>query len=567
MSSENDAWRIIHVPARPPFPPDQQLTVNMVAAQIEQPKLTNTIIRRLSQIAPLEDLHHVKRVKKKCLEGGTLQLSVILFLAPENGDFDGIPCDVKDVINSCQLSPFVAKVCKYAASSTEEWVEQCKLWPTSYHPPTYNISGITGFSEEDSQSVVVNAAAIVDPLSNQVIARACDEVCYWHTPEIEVAVECGPEQVETSVSCLHPRLWVDERTHRSSSFWHPLRHAVMVAIESSAARDRRLFPDVRYEDEATQQDSSLSAAKSQGKRQKTDVAEVDTDDKHDDAHGKGDLSSRPYLCTGNDIYLVWEPCTMCAMALVHQRIRRVFYAFPNSSAGALGSVHRLQGEKSLNHHYAAFRVVVPDVAAARRRRRAALISLPPPPPPPPPPPLPPLAFSSRSVGVALSSRGLSITVPPGDPGLAAANYEAGSKRRKVAAEKSICKLPPTKNSTLVPDQPAHADSSKTATNTSKKKIVAAPKKKSRARRPVEQPAGPAVEKHATGAVQEEASLAVEEDAAQVVQEEAASVIEEDVASAVQEEAAPVIEEPASSEEQPAVRPVSSAGTVTALILE
>ncbi|KAI6668283.1 hypothetical protein NL676_019397 [Syzygium grande] len=69
MSSENDAWRIIHVPARPPFPPDQQLTVNMVAAQIEQPKLTNTIIRRLSQIAPLEDLHHVKRVKKKCLEG------------------------------------------------------------------------------------------------------------------------------------------------------------------------------------------------------------------------------------------------------------------------------------------------------------------------------------------------------------------------------------------------------------------------------------------------------------------------------------------------------------------
>ncbi|KAL3747273.1 hypothetical protein ACJRO7_016108 [Eucalyptus globulus] len=50
----------------------------------------------------------------------------------------------------------------------------------------------------------------------------------------------------------------------------------------------------------------------------------------------------------------------CAMALVHQRIRRVFYAFPNLSAGALGSVHRLQEEKSLNHHYAVFRVVVPQ---------------------------------------------------------------------------------------------------------------------------------------------------------------------------------------------------------------
>jgi len=41
---------------------------------------------------------------------GKIQLSVILCLAPKNGDFDGIPCDVKDVINSYQLSPFVAKV-------------------------------------------------------------------------------------------------------------------------------------------------------------------------------------------------------------------------------------------------------------------------------------------------------------------------------------------------------------------------------------------------------------------------------------------------------------------------
>ncbi|XP_010065326.2 tRNA-specific adenosine deaminase TAD3 isoform X1 [Eucalyptus grandis] len=382
MSGEDGgAWRIVHVPGRPPVPPDQQLTVNVVAAQIEQPKLTNTIIRRLSQIAPLEDLHHVKRVKKKCIEGGQIQLSVILCLAPENGDFDGIPCDVKDVINSYQLSPFVAKVCKYAASSKEEWVEQCKLWPTSYHPPTYNISGITGFSEEDSQSVVsfmkyalelakshgnvvVNAAAIVDPLSNQVIARARDEVCSWQTPKTEASAECGssggPRQVETSISCLHPQWWVNEQTGRSSSFCHPLRHAAIVAIESSAARDRRLFPDVRYKDESTIEECVLSPANSQAKRQKTDANDVDNDDKNDTAYGNGDLSSRPYLCTGNDIYLVWEPCTMCAMALVHQRIRRVFYACPNPSAGALGSVHRLQGEKSLNHHYAVFRVVVPQ---------------------------------------------------------------------------------------------------------------------------------------------------------------------------------------------------------------
>lgn len=50
----------------------------------------------------------------------------------------------------------------------------------------------------------------------------------------------------------------------------------------------------------------------------------------------------------------------CAMALVHQRIRRIFFAFPNPNTGALGSVYRLQGERSLNHHYAVFRVLVPE---------------------------------------------------------------------------------------------------------------------------------------------------------------------------------------------------------------
>lgn len=59
------------------------------------------------------------------------------------------------------------------------------------------------------------------------------------------------------------------------------------------------------------------------------------------------------------------------MALVHQRIRRIFYAFPNPNAGALGSVYRLQGEKSLNHHYAVFRVLLPEEVLHKRNVEAA----------------------------------------------------------------------------------------------------------------------------------------------------------------------------------------------------
>ncbi|KAF5738815.1 inactive tRNA-specific adenosine deaminase-like protein 3 isoform X2 [Tripterygium wilfordii] len=294
-----------------------------------EPKLANTLIRRLNQIAPLENLRHVKRIRKRSLEGGKSQLSVILCLACEDDNqWNCVPENVQELVNSYQLSPFIAQVCKYAASSKEEWEEQCKLWPTSYHPLTYNIDGIMGFSEEDSQSIfsfmkfavelaksskelLVNAAVVVDPSNKQITATACDQINSWLPPE---------------------------------------------------SKHGHLFPALEhigyeyYEVEDVQSSSITSPAK----RPMTNLTNVKNEDKQV-LHAKDScsISERPYLCTGYDIFLVWEPCTMCAMALVHQRIRRIFYAFPNPKAGALGSVHRLQGEKSLNHHYVVFRILLP----------------------------------------------------------------------------------------------------------------------------------------------------------------------------------------------------------------
>lgn len=407
MSSKRD-WEIVHIPEKPPIPPHQQPTVNVYAALID-PKHTNTLVRKLNQIAPLENLRHVKRVRKQHLERGKTQLSVILCVACENGcQQDSIPNGVLELINSYQLSSFITKVCKFAALSKEEWEEQCKLWPTSYHPPTYNIDGITGFSEEDFHSIhnfmkltvdmaksgdgqVVNAAIIVDPSTKQVIARACDQVrsqnpltnqagvetCFFEQQE---AYTCHPiassveihkkllsnpssaesRQLYTGVACLYPWRWAEQQL--ATCFRHPLRHAAIVAIEYSAARDRHLFPGIGHTgSNSTQMDLvQYSLRGSPVKRQKTNLEDVQDDEKLDShINGFHSESVRPYLCTGYDVFLVWEPCTLCAMALVHQRVRRIFYAFPNPNEGALGSVHRLQGEKSLNHHYAVFRVLLP----------------------------------------------------------------------------------------------------------------------------------------------------------------------------------------------------------------
>ncbi|KAJ4952833.1 hypothetical protein NE237_029665 [Protea cynaroides] len=417
MELKMNKWDIIYIPDNPPRLPNQQPTVDVFASLIE-PKIANTLVRRLNQIAPLENLRHVKRIQKNGIDGGKPRLSVILCLALESeNQSETIPKDLLELINAHQLSPFITKVAKYAALSKEEWDEQCKLWPTSYHPPTYNIDGITGFSEEDSQSIfnlmkfaielalpgpchdqVVNAAIIVDPSVRQVIASACDQTCVWDNPTGNSILETrhneqvgvctayksdsngvGEQSLSdckggdhilsyTGVSCLYPWRWREQQPCAGSPhYWHPLRHAALVAIEYAAARDRRLFPGSNSEGQPMQGDHMQSSSMSlPAKRQKTETAKEDSDMVLKTCTSLPSEAVRPYLCTGFDIYLVWEPCTMCAMALVHQRIRRIFYAFPNPNAGALGSVYRLQGEKSLNHHYAVFKVLLPEEILYKR---------------------------------------------------------------------------------------------------------------------------------------------------------------------------------------------------------
>jgi tRNA(Arg) A34 adenosine deaminase TadA len=74
-----------------------------------------------------------------------------------------------------------------------------------------------------------------------------------------------------------------------------------------------------------------------------------------EASWRGALPEDQYLCTGLDAYITHEPCVMCAMALVHSRIRRVFYCLPCPEEGALESHFGVHALPSLNHRYRVFR--------------------------------------------------------------------------------------------------------------------------------------------------------------------------------------------------------------------
>jgi tRNA(adenine34) deaminase len=51
-----------------------------------------------------------------------------------------------------------------------------------------------------------------------------------------------------------------------------------------------------------------------------------------------------------EVYVTLEPCAMCAMALLHARVKRVVYGARDPKTGADGSVLDVFGERRLNHH-------------------------------------------------------------------------------------------------------------------------------------------------------------------------------------------------------------------------
>ncbi|XP_040566130.1 probable inactive tRNA-specific adenosine deaminase-like protein 3 [Lepeophtheirus salmonis] len=71
-----------------------------------------------------------------------------------------------------------------------------------------------------------------------------------------------------------------------------------------------------------------------------------------------DLSNKKseYLATGFDIYLKREPCAMCSMALVHMRIKRIFFMEDNPKQGSLKTKLKLHTIQGINHNFQVYQI-------------------------------------------------------------------------------------------------------------------------------------------------------------------------------------------------------------------
>ena len=68
---------------------------------------------------------------------------------------------------------------------------------------------------------------------------------------------------------------------------------------------------------------------------------------------------------GCDLYVTLEPCAMCAGAIAHARIRRLYFAAPDPKGGAVEHGPRFFGQPTCHH--------VPEVYGGIRESEAAAL--------------------------------------------------------------------------------------------------------------------------------------------------------------------------------------------------
>ncbi|XP_038575498.1 LOW QUALITY PROTEIN: probable inactive tRNA-specific adenosine deaminase-like protein 3 [Micropterus salmoides] len=294
--------------------------IEAFAAPIVNKKETSRLIRELHNLYPLKGLQHIKRVRAVKEKGSPHPLEVLVCLVSDAPDMKAasvnslLPSDGVDGDGLGEL--FVVKVPARPPLTRPQFELASKHWPTSFHedkqvtvalrgelfsPPQkakmhmYMMAALTAAKEGNELGMEAAGAVVVDPAMERIIA---------------VGHDCRGD--------------------------HPLHHAVMVCIDLVArSQGGGCYSFDRYP--ACRFSSPIS----------------DTFQKASDA----EASSQPYICTGYDLYVTREPCVMCAMALVHSRIGRVFYGTA-SADGALGTKYKIHSQKDLNHHFEVYKGVL-----------------------------------------------------------------------------------------------------------------------------------------------------------------------------------------------------------------
>lgn len=297
------------------------------AAPIIEKRETSRLVKELSLIYPLPGLQHIKRVRACKDKSSPHPLEVIVCLARDvaKGVMLAELLRSQSFDSSGLGEPFLVEIPANPPLTRPQFEKASKHWPTSFHEDKQVTSALRG------QLFTVDQKAKMQDYMTAAVQAA------------KSGREMGMDAVGAVI--------VDPESERIVAVGHdckrgaqPLHHAVMVCIDLVACGQGG--GAYNYEKYPACQFSSSESFRNGSNSKET---------------------GQPYICTGYDLYVTREPCVMCAMALVHSRINRVFYGAA-SADGALGTKYKIHCQKDLNHHFEVFKGVMLNVCEALHKK-------------------------------------------------------------------------------------------------------------------------------------------------------------------------------------------------------
>ena len=364
-------------------------TCHVIAGQLN-PLKSSDVMNSLKVKYPLHNLHHLKRIKSS-IDNGKNFLTVVICEYDDKFRADLLSCLCEDVLRENISNLAVSLVPSKQPLTRTQFEKAKKIWPTVFHEDKYvsKLLSPSFFSSEEENRIrsfmmaTVECgraqlesgkkpfgAIIVDPSLNLIVAKSSDSSSY-NDPLQHPIMVCIDMVARTQGGGA---LNVVKEKDMSSRFSDTAagQSNECGAYSKGERKAKQIFPmnkteltDAKHVEiqSSSSNDISYISKKGDGRRsEKWEDGVVDMLLSSNDLKRKqiSDITSENYLCTGYDLYTTHEPCVMCAMALTHSRINRVFYGVENRVMGGIGSVFKIHCQDGLNHHYEVFKDVLKD---------------------------------------------------------------------------------------------------------------------------------------------------------------------------------------------------------------
>ncbi|OCF73669.1 hypothetical protein I204_05513 [Kwoniella mangroviensis CBS 8886] len=289
---------------------DQDGTMEIWTLEFTDPRLTRTALDFSKELTATDErLRHLKRVcRRKEKDQEICRIVLAMVTEYEKSTLQSIMASYSPTLS--HLTPAVHTVPSSSARTQEQMKVKSHIWPVSFQP--------TPIIPSNSSDWPIGRKAWVTSGIKRVLSLALEAK---HKGELPIAAYC---------------------TAQPSHFWPKKEEGFIPPTEGLRASSN----DTRISDNHPLRHSALNCIKS--------IAYLRTIPPFTEITPT--RNGADYLLTSLSLFITHEPCVMCCMALLHSRVKEVFYVFDRSHGGGFsGSGLGINARNDLNHKFHAWK--------------------------------------------------------------------------------------------------------------------------------------------------------------------------------------------------------------------